>query len=166
MGAEIVRLCAERAKNIHQVREHCCAEAVLTTLAHAFGGDEMPAALAVRLGSGFCKGMGGAGCLCGALAAAQIFNGLLLGPFCEQGLAKKEFMPLARKLHDDFKDRFGATCCRKLLKKRKEKRGAACPEITAGAAELAAAQILASRPELAAGADLEFLRRREEKKRQ
>ncbi|MDZ7640825.1 MAG: C-GCAxxG-C-C family protein [Desulfurivibrio sp.] len=158
----IARLCGERAANLQQARDLCCAEALLTTLARAFGNEELPESTAVRLGSGFCKGMGGAGCLCGALAGAQMFNGLLLGPFCQQGLAKKDFQPLARRLHDDFKERFGATCCRSLLKRRKEKQGASCPELTAGAAELAAAQILDHRPELAAGVDLEFLQQREE----
>lgn len=161
--AEIARLCGERAKNMHEVRDYCCAESVLATLNRAFGG-ALDEATVVRLGSGFCRGMGGAGCVCGALAAAQMINGFFLGPHCRQGLSKKEFTPLARQLHDQFRERFGATCCRVLLKLRKEKQGAACPDISAGAAELAAGQLLAVRPELAAAVDLEFLRQRESKK--
>lgn len=160
--AEIAKLCGQRAANIYTARGYCCAEAVLATLHRGFN-SEITEENAARLGSGFCHGMGGAGCVCGALAAAEMMIAWFLGPRQPQGMAKKEFFTLAQGLHDQFKERFGATCCRVLLKRRKEKQGAECKELTAEAAEMAAALILVKRPEMAAAADLAFLRRQESK---
>ncbi len=153
----LVKLCRERAENIYQARDYCCSEAVLAALGRGFKRDLDEQATA-GLGSGFCKGMGGAGCLCGALAGAQIALSLLLGPRTPGGLSKKEFATLVRGLHDSFKGRYHATCCRSLRARRRSKGGAECRELTAGAAELAAALLLQARPELSAGLDLEFLR--------
>lgn len=161
--AEIARLCGRRAENIYTARDYCCAEAVIVTLNGAFncGLDQ---ATAVALGSGFCHGMGGAGCACGALAGAEIGLSLLLGPRREGGLEKKKFQrEVACLMHDRFKERFAATCCRVLLKNRKERGGASCAELTRGAAELAAQLVLAHRPELAAATDRDFLLRQEVK---
>jgi len=160
--AEITKLCGQRAANIYTARSYCCAEALLAALHRGFN-SEITEENAARLGSGFCHGMGGAGCVCGALAAAQMMIAWFLGPRQPQGMSKKEFSPLAQGLHDQFKERFGATCCRTLLKRRKEQKGAECKELTAGAAEMAASLILAQRPELAATVDLAYLRRRESK---
>ncbi|MDF1614990.1 C-GCAxxG-C-C family protein [Desulfurivibrio dismutans] len=160
---EIPALCGQRAENIFSQRNFCCAEAVIVTLNATFkiGLEE---ATAAGLGSGFCHGMGGAGCVCGALAGAEMMLGLLLGPRREGGLAKKVFQKeVAAVMHDRFKERFAATCCRVLLKKRKEKQGAACAELTRGAAEIAAELVLARRPELAAGVDRDFLAARDRK---
>ncbi|ADH85421.1 C-GCAxxG-C-C family protein [Desulfurivibrio alkaliphilus] len=161
---KIPELCGQRAENIYSHRNFCCAESVLVTLNGAFkiGLAENTAA---ALGSGFCHGMGGAGCVCGALAGGEMVLGLLLGPRQEGGLAKKVFQKeIAAVMHDRFKERFGATCCRVLLKKRKEKQGASCAELTRGATELAAELLLTSRPELATKVDHDFLAVRDDKK--
>ncbi len=159
---EIVRLVGARAENIYDARGYCCAEAVLCVLNQGFGGDLAPE-MAVRLGSGFCHGMGSAGCTCGSLAGAEIGLSLLLGPRQPGGMPKKAFEALAKAMHDRFKARFSATCCRVLLKRRKEQKGASCKELTGGGAELAATLLLAVRPELERKADLDFLRSRESK---
>lgn len=161
---EIAVCCGQRAENIFTQRGYCCSETVIVTLNGAFklGLDESTAA---GLGSGFCHGMGGAGCVCGALAGAEVILGLLLGPRREGGMAKKKFQQeVAAVMHDRFKERFAATCCRVLLKKRKEKQGAGCAELTRGAAEIAAELALTRRPELAAGVDRDFLAARDQKK--
>jgi hypothetical protein len=75
----------------------------------------------------------------------------------------KAFEQVAKEMHDRFRARFAATCCRALKKRRQEKNGAACKELTVGGAEIAAELILAQRPELAARADLDFLGLRESK---
>lgn len=162
---EISRLCGERAENIYTARGYCCAEAVIVALDGAFRGG-LGEETAARLGSGFCHGLGGAGCLCGALAGGEIIVALYLGPRGPGGMEKKAFQKeVARELHDRFRQRFAATCCRVLLKRRKQETGAAsCLELTAGAAEIVAGLLLAQRPELAAGMDREFLAVREEKK--
>jgi len=89
--------------------------------------------------------------------------GLFLGPRQAGGMKKKEFEQVAKEMHDRFRARFVATCCRVLLKRRKEKNGAACKELTVGGAEIAAGLILEHRPELAAWADMDFLGARESK---
>ncbi len=162
-AAEIAKLVGLRVENIYTVRSYCCAEAVIVGLNGVFRGG-LDEATAAALGSGFCHGMGGAGCACGALVGAELGLGLLLGPRREGGLAKKVFQKeVASLMHDRFKERFAATCCRVLLKHRKEKGGASCPELTRGATELAVALLLAHRPELAGAIDRDFLLRREVK---
>ena len=146
----------ERAANMYGAKRGCCAEAVIATLNETLGGG-LSMELAQRLGAGFCGGMGGAGCVCGALAGAQVVLGLFLGPGLAQGLKEKEFRAAAKLLHDRFKERAGATCCRVLLKQGKEKKGVSCRELTGMGAELVAELLLAHRPELAGGVNREFL---------
>lgn len=162
---EICRLAGERAENVYTARGLCCSEAVILVINQAFGGGLSPE-IAVRLGSGFCHGMGAAGCTCGALAGAQIILGLFLSPHQPGGLKKKDFeKAVSRAMHDFFRERFQATCCRVLTKRRKEDRenAASCAILTAGGAALAAELLLRSRPELIETADLEYLRTREVK---
>ncbi len=158
--ARIVELVGQRAANIFSARGYCCSESVLVVINQAFRGELSPE-LAVRLGSGFCHGMGGAGCACGALAGAEVAISLFLGPRQAGGMKPKEFEKVAKEMHDRFRARFSATCCRVLLRRRREKNGATCKELTVGGAEIAAGLILAQRPELAGLADLDFLATRE-----
>jgi len=161
-AADIVALFGQRAGNIYEARGYCCSEAVIYALNQALGGP-LSEEVAASLGSGFCHGMGGAGCVCGGLSGAGIGLGLFLGPRRAGGMKKKEFQPLVKEAHDRFKARFGVTCCRTLLKRRKENKGASCQELTVGGAEIAISIILEQRPELAGQVDLDFLRRRESK---
>ncbi len=156
----LIELVGQRAENIFTARGYCCSESVIVVINQAFRGDLSPE-LAVRLGSGFCHGMGGAGCTCGSLAGAEVAISLFLGPRQAGGMKTKEFEKVAKEMHDRFRARFAATCCRVLLKRRKEKNGAACKELTVGGAEIAAGLILEQRPELAELADLDFLATRE-----
>jgi len=160
--SRIVDLVGQRAANIYTARSYCCSEAVIVVINQGFRGDLSPE-MAVRLGSGFCHGMGGAGCACGALAGAEVALSLFLGPRQPGGMKGKEFEKVAKEMHDRFRARFSATCCRVLLKRRKEKNGATCKELTVGGAEIAAGLMLEQRPELAAKADLDFLAVRESK---
>ena len=161
-AAHIVELIGQRAANIFSARGYCCSETVIVVINQAFRGDLSPE-LAVRLGSGFCHGMGGAGCTCGSLAGAEVALSLFLGPRQQGGMKTKEFEKVAKEMHDRFRARFSATCCRVLLRRRKEKNGATCKELTVGGAEIAASLILEQRPELAPKADLDFLNTRESK---
>jgi len=160
--AGIIELVGQRAANIFTARGYCCSETVIVVINQAFRGDLSPE-LAVRLGSGFCHGMGGAGCTCGSLAGGEVAISFFLGPRQAGGMKAKEFDQVAKEMHDRFRARFSATCCRVLLKRRKEKNGAACKELTVGGAEIAAGLILEQRPELGGLADLEFLSLRESK---
>lgn len=159
---ELIVQAGERAENLYDAKKICCAEAVLLTLNDAFGGGLAPE-MAVRLGSGLCGGMGGAGCSCGALTGAEMALGLFLGPNLDMGLREKKFRAVSKELHDRFKERYSATCCRKLLQLGKKKKGASCKELTRGGAELVTELVLTHRPELAGKGDLEFLGRRDSK---
>lgn len=164
---EICRLAGERAENVYSARGLCCSEAVILVINEAFGGGLSPE-IAVGLGSGFCHGMGAAGCTCGALAGSQIILGLFLSPHLPGGMKKKDFeKTVSRAMHDLFKERFKATCCRVLTRRRKEDKetAASCATLTAGAAALAAQLLLRGRPDLLETADLEFLRKREGKQK-
>lgn len=158
----LVDLVGQRAANIFSARGYCCSETVIVVINQGFRGDLSPE-MAVRLGSGFCHGMGGAGCTCGSLAGAEVAISLFLGPRQPGGMKAKEFEKVAKEMHDRFRARFSATCCRVLLRRRKEKGGATCKELTVGGAEIAVQLILEQRPELAAKADLDFLTTRESK---
>jgi C_GCAxxG_C_C family probable redox protein len=119
---------------------------------------------AMELGAGYCHGMGGAGCSCGALTGAVALLSLYLSPHGPDGLKKKDFRRLIREMHDQFRQRFRSTCCRILSKKvkgEKELRRVSCQELTEGGAEIATLLLLAARPQLRARVDLDFLQGRE-----
>lgn len=159
---ELIEQAGERAENLYDAKKICCSEAVIVTLNGAFGGG-LTSEMAVRVGAGFCGGMGGAGCSCGALTGAEMALGLFLAPNLPEGLKQKKFRAVSKELHDRFKESYSATCCRKLLKLGKEKKGASCKELTRGGAELVTELVLAHRPELADRVDMEFLRQRDSK---
>ena len=159
---ELVTLVGERAENLYDAKKICCAEAVILTLNETFGGGLSPE-MAVRLGAGFCGGMGGAGCSCGSLTGAEMALGLFLAPNLPEGLTQKKFRAVSKELHDSFKERYSATCCRKLLKLGKEKAGPNCKELTKGGAELVTRLILTHRPELLGAGNTEFLKKRDSK---
>lgn len=158
---EIAELVRQRTENVFDAKKLCCSESVLFTLNEVFGGG-LPPDAAIRLGSGFCHGMGGAGCSCGALTGSEMVLGLFVSH--RQGdCDKKAFHAFCKEMHDRFKERFGATCCRVLLKKRKEKKGASCQELTGAGAALVTEILLRTKPELAAKTDWDFLRQRDSK---
>lgn len=162
---EIVKLVGRRAENFYTAHNMCCSESIISVINQAFG-SPLSAEHAVSLGSGFCGGMGGAGCTCGALNGAQAVLGLFLGPHAPQGFKRKKFDELSKLLHDRFQERFGATSCQILTEKVQNDRKAHkenCRTITGGGAELAAEIILEKLPGLAAEADMEFLRGHESK---
>lgn len=86
-----------------------CAEAVIGALAEVPG----PPSLPTSLGAGFTTGIGGTGCLCGALAGGVAVLGEYastqdLEPVAARQLAEQ----LSAALHARFTERFGAACCR------------------------------------------------------
>ena len=159
---ELADLVGKRVGNVYDVHKICCAEAVILVLNQGFGGDFSPE-VATNLGSGFCHGMGGAECVCGALAGGELALSIFLGPRLEVGMKKKEFDKVARAMHDRFVERFQDSGCGNLLKLKKEKQGASCKELTQGAAEICVELLLEQRPELALKADMEYLRTVESK---
>ena len=140
-----------------------CAEAVFVVLNQALKGG-LPPDLAQRLVSGLGEGMGGGGCICGALSGGALALGLFNGSSGPGLSNNKPVMASSRKLHHDFKTRFGSTCCRMLT--RKVRKGSRehyklCTEHTGVAAEMTADIILHKRPELILSADWNYLVQRD-----
>ena len=159
----LVQLAGDRAANFFDVHRLCCSESVIVMLNRGFGGG-LPDEAALQLGAGFCQGMGGAGCTCGALSGAVAVLGVFLGPHGPAGFRKKKFQGVVREMHDRFRERFGATCCRVLSKKVKhddKAHRANCLVLTRGGAEMAVRLLLQARPDLITKADRNFLTARD-----
>ena len=93
-----------------------CSEAVLKVIWEHFKND-LPEDI-VSLATGFPHGVGGSGCICGALAGGT----MALGMFFGRSVAKeddklKKNMELSNELHNIFKKNHKVTCCRILIKK-------------------------------------------------
>jgi len=159
----LLRRIHDRPANLFASRHLMCSEAVLAVLNQGLGG-QLPPELAIRLASGFPEGVGGSGCTCGALSGGVVALGLFLGRN-HTGMGNgRKVMEASRRLHDGFKARFGATCCRVLIRKVKPGSKAhfeRCAEQCGVAAALAAGFILGHQPQLADAADLKYLQRRE-----
>jgi len=154
----------ERAENLYKTGQYLCAESILLTLNKGFNGpltdDE-----AVGLSAGMVDGMGGSGCLCGAVAGASLAIGLLLGRNAVHA-RRMEIRKAVSDLHAWFKKEHGSACCRVLVKKVKDDEAAhfrQCAELTGKAAEKAARIILERRPELARRIDEGYLAKRDSK---
>ena len=155
----IAELASQRAMNLYDTQKLCCSESVIAVLNQVFHGGLTPE-MAVRMGSGFCEGLGGAGCVCGALSGAVVALNVILGPDQPGGIRKGKFRKAVRRMHDLFKERNRATCCRVLTKKVRHDRKLHrenCKRLTGTGAELAVQVILENRPDLAREVDLEFL---------
>lgn len=90
-----------------------CGETVLQ-IANSLAPEPLPASV-VRLGSGFCEGMGGAGCTCGALAGGIMAIGLFAGRRSPDEAWEPSFFP-SGALHDRFGAAFRASCCRTIVR--------------------------------------------------
>lgn len=162
---EIIELVRQRAENLYANHRLCCSEALLLVLNHGFNGG-LTSEQAKQLGSGFCGGMGEAGCTCGALSGAIMGIGLLLGPHAKGGLSKKELRHLAKTMHDRFHARFSSTCCRVLIEpfdRNKKGRSQFCGGLTGTTATIATELLLETRPELTQHMRLDYLTRRDSK---
>ena len=87
-----------------------CGESVIAALWDAFRPD-FPRELAVAAGAGMGRGIGGSGCVCGALNGGVAFIGLVTAD-------KARAKPLVSELHDAFRDGTGrgVTCCHALTR--------------------------------------------------
>jgi C_GCAxxG_C_C family probable redox protein len=157
----LIQTIRARAENLFHTRQYHCAEAVLLALNLGFRAG-LSDHHAVALASGLPVGVGGSGCMCGALSGAILALGLLLGgehPHRNRASVRRA----SAVLHDRFKTAHGSTCCRVLTRKA-EKAGLArfdrCAAFTGDGAEIAARLALERRPELVKQADSTYLGRR------
>lgn len=119
-----------------------CAESVFRSILAASGLD-CPVEM-LKLASPFGRGMGGAGCACGALVGGQMAIGAIFGREETAGCAPDICADASRLFHRQFKKQNGATCCRILHKGQpfgSDEQLNACCERTLRAAEMAAAII-------------------------
>ncbi len=162
---DIIKLVGRRAENLYENHRLCCSESLLLVLNHGFNGG-LTSGQARQLGAGFCGGIGEAGCTCGALSGAVMGLGLLVGPHSGNGLSRKKFRTLARKMHDRFHENFSSTCCRVLIEpfdKDRKGRSNFCAGLTAATAVISAELLLEYIPALAHRAQHDFLSGRDSK---
>lgn len=88
-----------------------CAESIFLAFRDLLA-PELDAGL-VKMFTGFGGGLGHAGCVCGALTAAEAGIGLFTGRTGNQEDREPGYAA-AREFHDRFEERFGGTCCRVL----------------------------------------------------
>jgi len=108
-----------------------CCQAVIIAASQVFDIPVQPDAMAAA--SMFGGGMG-SGCSCGALTGMIMASGLF-EQYAQHPLGNR----LSQELHDQFKQQFGATCCRVIKSRRNALANIgnrACIELTSQAAEL------------------------------
>jgi len=135
-----------RAMALFRSRRYMCAEAILIAVNEVFDGG-LSKKTAAGLAAALPEGLGGSGCLCGAVSGAALGLGLVLSG----KLRRREIRQLSRRLHQAFSLRHGSTCCRVLtrpVKDDSEPHFDQCTELTGFAAETAARLILEKLPTL------------------
>jgi C_GCAxxG_C_C family probable redox protein len=160
---ELAVIIRQRTFNLMSTGRMMCSEAVLSVLNQGLGGG-LPPDVAMKVAAGFPEGIGGSGCICGALTGGVIALGLFLSQGNSNSIDRHKAMAASGRLHQDFKSRFGSTCCRVLIKYGSSEIPhyfEACCDRGGWAAEHAARMILAERPELIPMADQAFLRRKD-----
>ena len=100
---------------------------------------------AIAMSSGFPWGLGGGGCICGALAGATMCIGYFFGRKTPGDPKINRCFKLSNEIHDFFKEYCGATCCRVLTKgkeKNSPERKAQCTDFVAATVKKTAEIIL------------------------
>lgn len=104
-----------------------CSEAVIYAIKKGF--DLEMSDDAIAMSSGFPWGLGGGGCICGALAGGTMCLGYLFGRKVPGDERFWKCQELTKELHDFFRERCGGTCCRVLtrgMEKNSPERKAQC----------------------------------------
>ena len=91
-----------------------CSESVIYALRKNFELEMSDDAIAMS--TGFTWGLGGGGCICGALAGATMVIGYFYGRTVPGDPKNVRCFALCNELHDFFKETCGGTCCRVLTR--------------------------------------------------
>lgn len=122
---------------------YTCSEAVVYVLKKHFDFDVSSDAIAMS--SGFAGGLGGCGCICGAVAGGVMCLGFIFGRRKPNDPCIKHCQTLTKEFHDRFKKEFESTCCYPLmlgLEKADPKRKENCGKLVAFAVETTAEIIM------------------------
>lgn len=120
-----------------------CSESVIYAIKENFELDMSDDAIAMS--SGFPWGLGGGGCICGALAGVTMCIGYFFGRKTPGDPKINRCFKLSNEIHDFFKEYCGATCCRVLTKgkeKNSPERKAQCTDFVAATVKKTAEIIL------------------------
>lgn len=104
----------EKAENYYLAGDYHCSETVLKVILENFK-TGLPEEI-LSLATGFPRGGGGAGCICGALAGGTMALGMIFGGSKAKEDDKKA-LELSHELHKIFKEKHKVACCRVLTKK-------------------------------------------------
>lgn len=110
---EIIEI-RSKAEALYREGKFYCSEAVVKAVLDGLG-VEYPER-AVAMASGFPVGIGGAECLCGALAGGVMSLGYIYGRTEGGSPEVADTMALSRELHGKFIERNRITCCRALTR--------------------------------------------------
>ncbi|GAA0260618.1 C-GCAxxG-C-C family protein [Faecalicatena contorta] len=110
-----------------------CSESVVISIRRHFGLELSDDAIAMS--SGFPWGLGGGGCICGALAGGVMMLGYFFGRTESGDPCINKCFEVSRELHNFFCKTYGASCCRVLtkgLEKNSPQRKTQCTQFVAG----------------------------------
>ena len=93
---------------------YACSESVIYAIRKGFELDLSDDAIAMS--TGFPWGLGGGGCICGAIAGGTMCIGYFYGRRYPGDPSFAKCQELTKELHDYFKETCGATCCRVLTR--------------------------------------------------
>ena len=93
---------------------YACSESVIYAIRKHFEIELSDDAIAMS--SGFPWGLGGGGCICGALAGGTMMIGYFFGRKTPGDPKINKCFELTKELHDNFKQTNGSSCCRVLIK--------------------------------------------------
>ena len=93
---------------------YACSESVIYAIRKHFEIELSDDAIAMS--SGFPWGLGGGGCICGALAGGTMMIGYFFGRKTPGDPKINKCFELTKELHDYFKQTNGSSCCRVLIK--------------------------------------------------
>lgn len=89
---------------------HNCSESIFLAFKDEFGLDDN----LVKMFTGFGRGIGEAGCACGALTGCIGVLSLLTGRTSTDKEERDQCYAYTKEFHDRFKKEFKSTCCRVL----------------------------------------------------